>query len=383
MNWKTIAIIALTSLTALALSGCNIPEPQGCIDQCGDGTCDEIVCQAFGCPCAEDANSCPQDCKAFYSKCENFQCVQAEGTGRNECTTDSDCCISTGPYSFNSISIALIPQAIFWAETAENSIMKASLNGENIQAVVSGTSAPSGIAINKSEGKIYWSSYGSGKIMKSSLDGSGIEEVLSTEKPMKLAIDPKNGKIYWNQHLALNGKIQRASLDGTQVETIVSGIPNPSGYVEGDLAIDPEKGILYYTLPQEGSIKSIPASANGRSETLMQDPNSRPYGLSLNSNRDRLYWADFTTNSIHYIELAAGQDFTIIPNSNPQIASSPINTALDGRRIYWLGLEGMQPSGNGLEGLSSSGTLMEIKRAMLDGSSIETVIGPNGGKTCS
>ena len=34
-----------------------------CVDSCGNGTCEEIVCQAEGCPCAESAASCASDCK--------------------------------------------------------------------------------------------------------------------------------------------------------------------------------------------------------------------------------------------------------------------------------------------------------------------------------
>jgi len=34
-----------------------------CKDLCGDGTCQEIVCMAVGCPCPESAASCPVDCK--------------------------------------------------------------------------------------------------------------------------------------------------------------------------------------------------------------------------------------------------------------------------------------------------------------------------------
>lgn len=33
-----------------------------CKDLCGDGTCQEMVCQAVGCPCAESKESCPKDC---------------------------------------------------------------------------------------------------------------------------------------------------------------------------------------------------------------------------------------------------------------------------------------------------------------------------------
>ncbi|MCB9030552.1 MAG: hypothetical protein H6619_05825 [Deltaproteobacteria bacterium] len=39
-------------------------KPNTCIDKCGDGECQEIVCQAIDCPCAETAESCPEDCKS-------------------------------------------------------------------------------------------------------------------------------------------------------------------------------------------------------------------------------------------------------------------------------------------------------------------------------
>jgi hypothetical protein len=34
-----------------------------CKDLCGDGICQEIVCLASGCPCAETPESCPKDCE--------------------------------------------------------------------------------------------------------------------------------------------------------------------------------------------------------------------------------------------------------------------------------------------------------------------------------
>lgn len=34
-----------------------------CVDNCGNGICEEIVCMAVGCPCAETAESCPEDCE--------------------------------------------------------------------------------------------------------------------------------------------------------------------------------------------------------------------------------------------------------------------------------------------------------------------------------
>ena len=37
--------------------------PKACKDLCGDGVCQEIVCMALGCPCPENADTCPKDCK--------------------------------------------------------------------------------------------------------------------------------------------------------------------------------------------------------------------------------------------------------------------------------------------------------------------------------
>ncbi|MFP4515049.1 MAG: hypothetical protein ACLFNO_03555 [Parcubacteria group bacterium] len=33
-----------------------------CVDMCGDGVCQEIVCMGEGCPCPETAENCPADC---------------------------------------------------------------------------------------------------------------------------------------------------------------------------------------------------------------------------------------------------------------------------------------------------------------------------------
>lgn len=35
-----------------------------CDDRCGNGQCEEIVCMAVGCPCAESHTTCSQDCPA-------------------------------------------------------------------------------------------------------------------------------------------------------------------------------------------------------------------------------------------------------------------------------------------------------------------------------
>lgn len=39
-----------------------------CIDKCGDGTCQEVVCLGTECPCVETANNCSKDCEIVQVK---------------------------------------------------------------------------------------------------------------------------------------------------------------------------------------------------------------------------------------------------------------------------------------------------------------------------
>lgn len=52
-----------------------------CKDLCGDGTCQEVVCLAIGCPCAETLITCPQDC--------SLNCILA---GKGKMPGDPKCC---------------------------------------------------------------------------------------------------------------------------------------------------------------------------------------------------------------------------------------------------------------------------------------------------
>ncbi len=58
-------MIAILSMALTVLLGCSEVGQHAsiCVDKCGDGICQEIVCMAEGCPCAETHQSCPTDCK--------------------------------------------------------------------------------------------------------------------------------------------------------------------------------------------------------------------------------------------------------------------------------------------------------------------------------
>lgn len=69
-----------------------------CKDLCGDGICQEVVCEAIGCSCPETPESCPQDCAPTISNLDSKSCNELEELKTKEfdrldfsCKIDTDC----------------------------------------------------------------------------------------------------------------------------------------------------------------------------------------------------------------------------------------------------------------------------------------------------
>lgn len=63
LRMRTVLLLLLTLSCLSACDGQRSPEPSSlCVDECGNGQCQELVCMGSGCPCAESNDSCPQDC---------------------------------------------------------------------------------------------------------------------------------------------------------------------------------------------------------------------------------------------------------------------------------------------------------------------------------
>ncbi len=60
-----------------------------CVDKCGDGNCDRNVCQAQGCPCSENENTCPMDCSNNNS-CQKLNELCGGNAGLRCCESDND-----------------------------------------------------------------------------------------------------------------------------------------------------------------------------------------------------------------------------------------------------------------------------------------------------
>jgi hypothetical protein len=115
------------------------------------------------------------------------------------------------------------------------------------------------IAVDELHGKLYWAEIMEGPggqpagIWRASLDGSNVQQVVSgltayDAEALQIALDPVGNKIYWTR----GHQLWWANLDGTLPQVVYSIPPDPGfagGALDlmdiGDVAVDPANGRLY------------------------------------------------------------------------------------------------------------------------------------------
>lgn len=198
-----------------------------------------------------------------------------------------------------------------------------------------GWSAPTGIIC-----KSYISPWNSGVIVAPA-GGTGYG----------IAVDDINKHIYY----ADGAILKRCDFDGGNITTIVSSVPGFS-----ILSIDTAGGKLYWSSSSLWRIKRCNLDGSGE-ETLYQNVNNLSIqGIGLDIINGNLYFSStliggFTPAGIFRIPITGGAVTRLVAEANTYgMAIDLVNS-----KMYW-----------------SNTTNKIIKRANLDGSSIETVIAP-------
>lgn len=144
------------------------------------------------------------------------------------------------------MAIALNPAAdmLYWGDQTLAQIGSAHLDGSGAGPLLS-TPFHSGLAVDADNGKIYWSTSitaTEGDILRANLDGTNVETVVTeADKPARIALDIGGGKIYWTDYVV--DVVRRANLDGSDVEDlyVVGANLNPGGIV-----LDLDEGKVYW-----------------------------------------------------------------------------------------------------------------------------------------
>lgn len=219
-----------------------------------------------------------------------------------------------------------------------------------------------GIKLDLKHGKMYWgewphSTWAGSSILRANLDGSNIQFVVNRHplRPSAHTLDLEGGKIYWTDSGKRNGegrRIERANLDGSNPKIVVPRLTEPAG-----IAIDRAANKLFYF--DERNL--IASSLDGKDEKRLSVQVFRGE-LLVDHSSQMIYWA--TAHHLIRRTRFDGTETSDVVNVGEAMGKIR-HIALDSvdRKIYWT-----HESAQG-----------HIRRANLDGSQIEDiVVGING-----
>jgi sugar lactone lactonase YvrE len=246
---------------------------------------------------------------------------------------------SAGPLlstSFHSgIAFDTMNGKIYWSTSitsTEGEILRADLDGSNVETVVTGANKPGPIALDIAGGKIYWTDYTVDMVRRADLDGSEVENLYVVGpnlNPDGIALDLDTGKVYWGQAHAINrGKIMRMNLDGTYPEDVLTGdfgiithmalVPSSTGVEEGiepaSMAFRLEANApnpfnpattIRFAVPEAGRVLLEVYDVRGRLVAVLADGSREP-GESAVTWRGTDDQGDMLPSGVYFARLRAG-----------------------------------------------------------------------------
>ena len=252
---------------------------------------------------------------------------------------------------------------LYWGERGKSggTIKRADFDGTNVEALVSLSNVPRGIAIDAVGNKLYWTNSDL-QIQSATLNGENISTVIQLEEdilekteencrsggvlfliflplilsdfggscttetisinltsPTDIAVNTVDGRLYWTE---FSGRIRRVNLDGTGLGTLLPDIGSPYGItVAGDKVYWAEE-------IDENSGKIQRANLNGTNIETLAKVQGLPAGISVDTAAGKVYWAnslggiqrtDINGGAVENVVLGitAPGDFVLVPSAQP------------------------------------------------------------------
>jgi low density lipoprotein receptor-related protein 5/6 len=253
---------------------------------------------------------------------------------------------------------------LYWADKTTRKIQRSNLDGSEVEDIkFTHPSTPYAVAVDPVHGKLYWSEAdfrgiaAFGRIMRADLNGDNVETVVPTafnSVPNALALDLENAEMFWNDTQA--DSVNRATLDGDFRQTIAVGLRQLEGIV-----LDVVAHKVYWADCNSQKIQR--ANADGsQKEDFLAAPNFCPKGLAFDAVARQLYWSGAFGSSAPGNRIQRGSVDTLqIEDIGSDATQGPWGIALDIDRgmIFWADFHSLT-----------------IRRADLDGSNSEEVVTP-------
>ncbi|XP_014204223.1 vitellogenin receptor [Copidosoma floridanum] len=211
------------------------------------------------------------------------------------------------------VGVSLDSHFVYWSDIqlGDEAIFRSLEDGSKREVLVTaGLGCPEDIAVDWITGNIYFTDSMYKHIGVCSNDGTYCTVIITeaTEKPRGIALMPSNGSLFWSDW-GDKPHISVGHMDGSSREFLIT---EKIGWPNG-LTIDYPGKRLYWVDAKLKVIESVSLDGHDR-RTVLQDMAKHPYSIAIFENR--LYWTDWSTNSIHSCNKFTGKDFNTLFQKN-------------------------------------------------------------------
>uniref|UniRef100_A0A8D0ALX9 LDL receptor related protein 1 n=1 Tax=Sander lucioperca TaxID=283035 RepID=A0A8D0ALX9_SANLU len=175
------------------------------------------------------------------------------------------------------------------------------------------------------EHRIYWSDVRTQTIKRAFINGTGVETVVSADLPNAhgLAVDWVSRNLFWTSYDANKKQINVARLDGSFKNAVIQGLDKPHC-----LVVHPLLGKLYWT---DGDNISM-ANMDGSNSTILFTDQKGPVGLSIDYEKEQLYWISSGNSTINRCQLN-GTKLEILEGVKGKLTKATALAIMD--KMWW------------------------------------------------
>ncbi|SMG30273.1 PKD domain-containing protein [Marivirga sericea] len=226
----------------------------------------------------------------------------------------------------NGLAIDRDGGKLYYADDDNLSLNMMNLDGSSPEVLYEGVTGIGSVAVDTESGKVYWTNRTDGVVQRGNLDGSGSVETVIEGLELPEGIAVYNGKIYVSDVNVppVGENIYVANTNGSGLEIFVAG---SWGY---GMAVDPVNQKLYfgdqavYDDPEDNRLKSVSLNDNSDIVTVATiEPiganGSRTYGISINTEESKVYWADRSAGRIKSANFdGSGIETVLVAEGSPR-----------------------------------------------------------------
>lgn len=203
-----------------------------------------------------------------------------------------------------------VNEKIYYTDSDNGSLMRANLDGTEIEEVIAGFTSPRDIALDIDNNMAYVADRGVDAVYAVDLSDNSMDILYDNAGSglgkLPVGLDIYNGDLYITCVDVGAEAVWKGSVDGSGVIRIIDYATGGYGY---GLAIDEQNEKIYFDNSDNSTIMS--ANLDGSGVKTVTETTDRAYGIAVDNENGKLYWTEIETGNVYMADLDGANKVTL------------------------------------------------------------------------